>query len=45
MNVSLIEIIKVQMMTVAAHHVRYPSQGYKNKNISLSLSPASNDNY
>ncbi len=45
MDVSLIEIIRVQMMTIAAHHVRYLSHGHKNQNISLSLSPASNDSY
>ncbi len=45
MDVSLIEIIRVQMMTIPAHYVRYLSQGHENQNISLSLSPASNDSY
>ncbi len=44
-DVSLTEIIRVQMMIMAAHHARYPSQEHKNQNIYLSLSSASSDSY
>ncbi len=37
-DISLIEIIRVQMITIAAHHVRYPSQEHKNQNIYISPS-------
>ncbi len=46
MDVSLIELIRAQMVTMAACHVRYLSKEHTmNQNTYLSLSLASNDSY